>query len=116
MVDQMSINKINSNASIASDGTITFVTTGVYKIHFSGSMEADNGEVVMFNYNYNGSHMIANPPQFNGLGGTKPISINNSIVVNATAGDTMYIEAKSDTASTTVTPLGCGMMVEKTVY
>lgn len=94
--------------------TLTFNTTGIYKLAFTGSVTADNGSLLTFNYNVNTVSAIAVPPQFTGKG-ANPIAIGNHTVLSITAGDVLYIEAKAD-AATTLTPQSCGFMLEKTHF
>lgn len=116
MVDTTSINVANGHISVNNTtATYTINTTGKYKVYFSGAMTADNGEEVTFNYNVAGSSYIANPPSFTGAG-TKAIPIYHFTIMQLTAGSAMYIEAKSDSASTTVQPLNCGLSIEKLPY
>jgi len=115
MTDSVALNKANGHITAdMATGIATFVTAGVYNIHFAGAMTAGNGVFVTFNYNLNGSSVLANPPQFEGKGAT-PVAIANSMFVQVTAGSTIYIEAKS-ASSTTMTPSGCGISIEKTHY
>lgn len=116
MFNAIDINTLGSQVSVASDGTITFNTSAIFKMIFSGSFAGDNTEVVSFNYNYNNTHLVANPPQFVGGGSAKPIALSHSVVLNITSGDTLYIEAKSDNASTDILPHGCSLSIEKTSY
>lgn len=115
MVNTTSINEANGHITVNNTlYTYTVNTTGIYKFVFSGAMTADSGDIIEFNYNINGSSVITNPPQFRG-DGTRIVSINSYFVVNLTAGSVVYIEAKSD-ATSTMTPINCGFMIEKTHY
>lgn len=115
MADVLQLDKSNGHLTInVSSGVITFVTAGVYNVHFAGAMTAANGIMVTFNYNLNGVSVLNSPPQFEGKG-TTPVAIVNSMFMEATAGSTIYVEAKSS-AGTTMTPLGCGISIEKTHY
>lgn len=116
MVDTTSIDVANSHISINNTtATYTINTTGKYKVYFSGAMTADNGEEVTFNYNVAGSSYITNPPSFTGAG-TKVIPIYHFTIMQLTAGSAIYVEAKSDSASTTIQPLNCGLSIEKLPY
>lgn len=115
MTNVLSLNKANGHITVnMTTGVATFVTAGVYSIHFAGAMTANNGILVTFNYNLNGVSVLSNPPQFSGAG-TTPVSISNSMFLEVTAGSTIYIEAKAGSAAT-MTPVGCGLSVEKTHY
>lgn len=115
MVDTVSINSANSHITVnTAAGTVTFNTTGIYKINANGAITSTNNVIVEFNYNINGSHYLATPPQFTGAG-TQPYAVSNSTVVSVTAGTVLYIEAKSASAAT-FTPAGFGISVEKTHY
>lgn len=116
LVDTTAINTPNGHITVNhTDATYTFVTAGIYKLVFDGSIEAPNGANVTFNYNVNGASYIATPPVFIGSGAGKPIGVGNHFVINATAGTVLYIEAKAD-ATTTLTPKSCGFTIEKTHY
>ena len=107
----------SANGHITGDlvlGTITINTTGVYKFVFSGSMTANNGSIVTFNYNLNGVSMISTPPEFVGKGAS-PVGIENHFVVSLTAGAVIYIEAKADSAIS-MTPTSSALMIEKTHF
>lgn len=115
MGDTLTVN--STNGHITGDlvnGTITVNTNGVYKFVFSGSMTADNGSVITFNYNVNGVSIISTPPEFVGKGAS-PVHIENHFVATLTAGAVIYIEAKADAAAS-MTPTSSGMMIEKTHY
>jgi hypothetical protein len=115
MVNTTSIDEANGHITVDNVlYTYTVATTGIYKLTFSGGMTADNGDLITFNYNVNGSSFITNPPQFVGQG-ANVVSINNNVVLSLTAGAVVYIEAKSDSTST-MTPINCGLMIEKTHY
>lgn len=106
-----------SNGHVTPDyinNVLTFNTTGIYKLAFTGSITANNGSVVTFNYNVNTVSVISVPPEFVGKG-TSPVDIGNHTVISITAGDVLYIEAKAD-AATTLTPQSCGFMLEKTHF
>lgn len=115
MVNTTSINQANGHITIDNiNYTYTINTTGIYKFVFSGAMTADTGDLITFNYNVNGVSTIANPPQFKGEGANR-IAIDNHFVAELTAGSVIYIEAKSDSTST-MTPINCGFLIEKTHY
>lgn len=116
MTDSLSLNKANGHLTVnLSTGVFTFTTAGVYSIGFFGAMVADNGDDITFNYNLNGSSFMDNPPLFIGRGLSTPVAINSALFVEVTAGSSIYIEAKSN-ATSTMTPVGCGMSIEKTHY
>lgn len=94
--------------------TYTVNTTGIYKFVFAGAMTADTGDKITFNYNVNGASAITNPPEFLG-DGARRVSIDSHFVMSLTAGAVVYIEAKSDSTST-MTPINCGFLIEKTHY
>lgn len=92
--------------------TWTINTNGIYKLVFDGSISANNGSIVTFNFNINGSSAIAIPPEFVGRG-SNPVAISNHTTISLTAGTTLYIEAKAD-SSISMTAGSCGFTVEKT--
>lgn len=115
MVDTMSINEahLNMTADLI-NGTATINTSGIYKFVFAGSITANNGSIVTFNYNVNGVSLIPVPPEFIGRG-SSPVDIGNHFVASLTAGSVVYIEAKADSAIT-LTPKSGGLMLEKTHF
>jgi hypothetical protein len=115
MVDTLAINSANSHITVnIGSGTITFNTSGVYRINASGSVKSTNNVLVEFNYNINGSTVVTTPPKFTGAG-NEPYAITNSTFISVTSGAVLYIEAKADSAAT-FTPTGFGISVEKTHY
>lgn len=111
----LSVNSANGHITVDLVlGTITINTTGIYKFVFSGSMTANNGSLVTFNYNLNGVSVITTPPEFVGAG-TRPVHIENHFVMSLTAGSVIYIEAKADSAAS-MTPTSSAMMIEKTHF
>lgn len=115
MVDTVTIDESNTHMTYSTTThSLTFVSAGIYKLTFSGSMTAPNGSVVTFNYNLNGSSIVANPPEFVGAG-TKPIAIESHAVISVTSGTVLYIEAKADSA-VSMTPQSCSFIIDKTHY
>ena len=115
MFDTTSIDEANAHITVDNVlATYTINTTGIYKIVFSGAMTANNGSVVTFNYNINGSSALANPRQITGEG-SKQTGLDSHAVFSLTAGTVVYIECKAD-ASATMTPYSCGLMIEKLHY
>lgn len=115
MVNTTLIDKANGHITVDNvNYTYTVNTTGVYRLDFAGSMTADNGDLITFNYNVNGSSAISNPPEFTGAGATR-VSIDSHTYMQLTAGAVIYIEAKSNSTST-MTPYNCGLSIEKTHY
>ena len=115
MADTLSINAANSHITVnIGNGTITFNTSGIYNIHASGSITSTNNILLDFNYNLNGVHVLAAPPQFTGAG-AQPYAVANSSFIQVTAGAVLYIEAKAASAAS-FTPVGFGISVEKTHY
>jgi len=115
MVDTVSL--AHAHGHITHDTVLhtwTIVTTGIYKLVFSGAMIAPNGAVVSFNYNINGVSTLGLVPQFIGRGAS-PVEVGNHFVMALSAGTTLYIEAKADSAIS-MTPQVGGFMVEKTFY
>ena len=113
MVNTVSIDSANSHMSHDTVlNTWTINTNGIYKLVFDGSISADNGSIVTFNYNINGSSAITIPPEFVGKG-SNPVAISNHTTISLTAGTTLYIEAKADSAIS-MTANNCGFTVEKT--
>ena len=115
MVHTTAVDVSNSHVT-ANNVTYTYTinSTGVYKMTFSGGMTANNGAVVEFNYNINGASAITNPPSFVGAG-ARVVPLANFAVMQLTAGSVLYIEAKADSAIT-MTPVNCGLTIEKTYY
>ena len=58
------------------------------------------------------SSAITIPPEFVGKG-SNPVAISNHTTMSLTAGTTLYIEAKADSAIS-MTANSCGFTVEKT--
>lgn len=115
MVNTTLIDKANGHITVDNvNYTYTVNTAGVYRLDFAGSMTADFGDLITFNYNVNGVSAIANPPQFLG-DGVRRVSIDSHAYMELSAGAVIYIEAKSDSAST-MTPINCGLSIEKTHY
>lgn len=115
MVNTTLINEANGHITVDNvNFTYTINTTGVYRLDFAGAMTADNGDLITFNYNVNGSSVITNPPEFTGAGATR-VSIDSHTYMQLTAGAVIYIEAKSNSTST-MTPHNCGLSIEKTHY
>lgn len=115
MVNTTLINEANGHITVDNvNFTYTINTTGVYRLDFAGAMTADNGDLITFNYNVNGSSAISNPPEFTGAGATR-VSIDSHTYMQLTAGAVIYIEAKSNSTST-MTPYNCGLSIEKTHY
>jgi len=115
MVNTTAIDRANTHITVDNVlYTYTVNTTGIYRLEFSGAMTADVGDLVTFNYNVNGTSAIANPPQFKGEGATK-VPLNNYAMLSLSAGAVIYIEAKADSTSTLV-PINCGFLIEKTHY
>ena len=115
MVNTTTVNKANGHISVDNvNYTYTANTTGVYKFVFSGAMTADTGKKVTFNYNVNSVSAIDNPPEFLG-DGARRVAIENHFVIELTAGAVVYIEAKCDSTAT-MTPINCGLTIEKTHY
>jgi hypothetical protein len=114
VVDTVSINKSNSHISSDAAGTITFNTSGIYRISSNGSITSNNNIAVQFNYNINGTSIFSNPPKYIGSG-NQPYSVNSSVLIQVTAGSVFYIEAKAD-ANAAFTPVSFGISVEKTHY
>lgn len=115
MVNTTLIDKANGHIKVDNvNYTYTVNTAGVYRLDFAGSMTADLGDLITFNYNVNGVSAIANPPQFVG-NGARRVSIDSHAYMKLSAGAVIYIEAKSDSAST-MTPINCGLSIEKTHY
>lgn len=116
MVDTISINEANAHMSYSTTThSLTFASAGIYKLTFSGSMTANNGAIVTFNYNLNGSSIVANPPQFIGAGVSNAVAIESHAVISVTANSILYVEAKADSA-VTMTPQSCSFIIEKTQY
>lgn len=115
MVNTTLIDKANGHITVDNvNYTYTVNTAGVYRLDFAGSMTADLGDLITFNYNVNGVSAIGNPPQFVG-DGARRVSIDSHAYMELSAGAVIYIEAKSDSAST-MTPINCGLSIEKTHY
>lgn len=115
MVNTTLIDEANTHITVDNVAfTYTINTTGVYKFVFAGAMTADTGDKITFNYNVNATSAITSPPEFLG-DGSRRVSIDSHFVMSLTAGAVIYIEAKSDSTST-MTPINCGFLIEKTQY
>lgn len=115
MVNNTLVNAANGHITVDNvNYTYTINTTGIYKFVFAGAMTADTGDRITFNYNVNGVSTIANPPEFLG-DGARRVSVDGHYIMSLTAGAVIYIEAKSDSTST-LTPINCGLSIEKTHY
>lgn len=116
MVDTIQIDESNAHMSYSiANKEVTFLSAGIYKLTFSGSMTANNGGVITFDYNLNGVSIVANPPQFIGAGASNAVAIESHAVISVTANSILYVEAKAD-ASVTMTPQSCSFIIEKTQY
>lgn len=116
MVDTIQIDESNAHVSYSiANKEVTFVSAGIYKLTFSGSMTANNGAVITFDYNLNGVSIVANPPQFIGAGVSNAVAIESHAVISVTANSILYVEAKADSA-VTMTPQSCSFIIEKTQY
>jgi hypothetical protein len=107
----------DANGHLAYDsvtGILTFIHAGVYKLRVDGSILANNGAFVTFNYNLNAAEVMALPPTFVGAG-TRPVAIGNTAIIRVAANATLYIEAKAD-SSITMTPQSFGFTIEKTSF
>lgn len=115
MVNSTVIDKANGHITVDNiNYTYTVNTTGIYRLDFAGSMTSDLGDLITFNYNVNGVSAIGSPPQFVGYG-ARQVSIDSHTYMELGAGAVIYIEAKSDSSST-MTPINCGLSIEKTHY
>lgn len=115
MVNTTLVDVANGHISVNNTAyTYTINTTGIYKFVFAGAMTADTGDKITFNYNVNGVSAITNPPEFLG-DGARRVSVDGHYIMSLTAGAVIYIEAKSDSTST-MTPINCGLSIEKTHY
>lgn len=116
MVDTIQIDESNAHVSYSiANKEVTFVSAGIYKLTFSGSMTANNGAIITFDYNLNGVSIVANPPQFIGAGVSNAVAIESHAVISVTANSILYVEAKADSA-VTMTPQSCSFIIEKTQY
>ncbi len=115
MVDTIAINEANAHMTYSTTThSLTFASAGIYKLTFSGSMTANNGAIVTFNYNLNGVSVVISPPEFIGAS-TKHVDIESHAVLIIPVGGVLYVEAKADSA-TTMTPQSCSFIIEKTHY
>ena len=88
------------DVQIAADGTITFNTTCIYLVEFSGSFERQGSSggvsAIDFRYNFAG---VDNVPQSVHLSDADVnFPFEKSFIVNAQAGDTLYFEMVRDAA------------------
>lgn len=115
LLDTVSINHAHGHMTHNTTTNVwTVNTTGHYTITYSGSMIAPNGAILTFNYNINGASAITTPPEFVGRG-TSPVAMDNYTLLYLTAGATLYVEAKADSAIT-MTPQSGTLVIEKTPY
>jgi len=115
LVDTLEIDRSNLHITFTPATDSWLINTGgVYKISYSGSMLANSGELITFNYNINGVPAIPIPPDFVGRGAS-PVALNNDGLFELTAGTVIYIQAKANVV-TSITSSSGNLIIEKTVY